>query len=104
MKKPTEKDFNKLVRMIKYLNSPKDETLSLSEEKGISTIEWHIDASFVVHPYFRSHTGATMRFVGGRGCPISNSSKQKLNTNRSMTSELVAVDQTLTLVLWVPLF
>ena len=53
---------------------------------------------------FRSHTGAMMRFTGGRGCPISNSSKQKLNTNSSMTSELVVVDWTLPLALWVPLF
>ena len=33
-----------------------------------------------------------------------NSSKQKLNTSSSTTSELVAVDQTLPLALWVPLF
>ena len=45
-----------------------------------------------------------MRFSGGKGCPISNSSKQKLDTNSSTTSELVAVDQTLPLALWVPLF
>ena len=30
--------------------------------------------------------------------------KQKLNTNSSTTSELVAVDQTLPMALWVPLF
>ena len=45
-----------------------------------------------------------MMFAGGRGCPISNSSKQKLNTKSSTTSELVAVDQTLPMSLWVPLF
>ena len=45
-----------------------------------------------------------MKFAGGRGCPISNSSKQKLNTNSSTTSELVAVDRTLSMALWVPLF
>ena len=76
----------------------------LSADKGISTIKWHIDASFAVHPDLRSHTGATMRFSGGKGCPISNSSKQKLNTSSSTTSELVAVDQVLLLALWVPLF
>ena len=70
VKKPTEKDFSKLVRMMKFLNGTKNETLSLSADKGISTIEWHINASFAVHPDFRSHTGATMRFGGGKGCPI----------------------------------
>ena len=45
-----------------------------------------------------------MRFAGGKGCPIPNSSRQKLNTSSSTTSELVAVDQVLPLALWVPLF
>ena len=70
VKKPTEKDFSKLVRMMKYLSSTVNEVLSLNAEKGISTIEWHIDASFAVHPDFRSHSGATMRFAGGKGCPF----------------------------------
>ena len=73
----------------------------MSTENGINTIEWHIDTSFVVRPDFRSHLGATMMFAGGQGCLISNSSKQKLNTNSSTTSELVAVDQTLSMTLWV---
>ena len=34
----------------------------------------------------------------------SASAKQKLNTNSSTTSELVAVDQVLPLILWTPLF
>ena len=104
VKKPTEKDFGKLIRMMKFLHSTRNDVLVLSAENGISTIEWHIDASFAVHPDFRSHTGAAMKFAGGKGCPISNSAKQKLNTNSSTTSELVAVDQTLPLALWVPLF
>ena len=104
VKKPTEKDFSKLVRMMKFLNGTKNKMLSLSADKGISTIKWHIDASFAVPPDFRSHMGASMRFAGGKGCPISNSLKQKLNTSSSTTSELVAVDQTLPLALWVPLF
>ena len=45
-----------------------------------------------------------MGFAGGKGKPISQSVKQKLNTNSSTTSELVAVDQTLPLAMWVPLF
>jgi hypothetical protein len=104
VKKPTVKDFSKLVRMMKYLNCTKDDTLSLSADEGLSTIEWFIDASFAVHPDFKSHTGASMRFGGGKGCPLNNSAKQKLNTSSSTTSELVAVDQVLPMTMWVPLF
>ena len=65
VKKPTEKDFSKLIRMMKFLNGTKNKTLLFSADKGISMITWHIDASFAVHPDFWSHTGATMRFAGG---------------------------------------
>ena len=96
--------MNKLVRMMRCLNYTVEDKLVLSAENGINTIEWHIDASFTVYPDFKSHTGATMMFGGRRGYPISNSSKQKLNTNISTTSELVTVDQTLSMALWVLLF
>ena len=90
--------------MMQFLNCTLGDKLVLSAENGINTIEWHIDASFAVYPDFKSHTGATMMLAGGRGCPILNSSKQKLNRNSSTTSELVAVDQTLLMALWVPIF
>ena len=45
-----------------------------------------------------------MSFKGGKGAVIRISSKQKLNTTSSMTAELVAVDQVMPMVLWVPLF
>ena len=104
VKQPTEKDFSKLVRMMRYLICTKRDTLKLSVGTGTNKLEWYVDASFAVHPDFRSHTGMTMRFQGGHGSPIQMSVKQKLNTDSSTTSELVAVHQTLPMVLWVPLF
>jgi hypothetical protein len=104
VKQPTEKAFSKLVRMMKYLTSTRKDTLKLSIKDGINKLEWFIDASFAVHPDFRSHTGMTMRVGGGIGSPIQQSLKQKLNTDSSATSELVGVHQTLLVVLWVKLF
>ena len=104
MKKPTEKDFSELVRMMKCLSSTKNDTLKLSAGTGMNRLEWHIDASFAVHPDFRSHTGVAMKFGGGHGSPVQTSVKQKLNTDSSTTAELVAVHQALPKVLWVPLF
>ena len=54
VKKPTGKDMNKLVRMMWYLNYTVEDKLVVSAENGINTIEWHIDASFMVHPDFKS--------------------------------------------------
>jgi hypothetical protein len=97
-------DFNKLVRMMKFLNCTVEDVLTLSAKNGLSTVEWYIDASFTVHPDFKSHAGASMMFGGGKGCGINNSAKQKFNTGSSTTSELVGVDHVLPLVMWVPLF
>ena len=88
---------------MKFLSCTVEEVLTLSAKNGLNTVEWYIDASFAVHPDFKSHTGALMAFGGGKGCPINNSAKQKLNTGSNTMSELVAVDHVLPLVMWVPL-
>lgn len=50
------------------------------------------------------HGGLGMKFKDKKGCPISGTNKQELNTNNSMIKELVAVHQYLPKVLWTPLF
>lgn len=61
-------------------------------------INWWVDASFAVHPDLRSHTGATMTL--GRGCPVSISTKQKINMRSSTEAELVGVNNAMGLILW----
>ena len=69
------------------------------EVTDTSVISWWIDASFAVHHNMRSHTGATMTM--GKGCPISISTKQKINTRSSTEAEVVGVNDALYMVLWV---
>ena len=57
----------------------------------------YVDASFAVHPDYRSHTGAVMTF--GKGSPIGLSKKQKLNTRSSTEAELVGADDAATMIL-----
>ena len=104
VKGPGRKDWAKLTRMMKFLHLTKDDLLTLSVGKGISSIEWYVDAAFGVHPDYKGHTGAAMKFEEGKGSPLQKSSKQKLNTSSSTTCELVGVDDTLPKILWVPLF
>ena len=104
VKNPGRNDWNKLVRMMKFLNGTKDDKLTLSADQGLHNVEWYVDASFAVHPDYKSHTGASQVFRGGRGVIQSISAKQKLNTSSSTTAELVGVDQVLPLILWTPLF
>jgi hypothetical protein len=59
---------------------------------------WYIDASFALHPNMRSHTGGGLTM--GRGFPIVNSTRQKLNTRSSTESELVGVDNMMPILVW----
>ena len=101
VKGPNESDWNKLVRMMKYLNGTRSERVTLSAD-SLHVIKWYVDASFAVHPDFKSHTGATMTM--GRGAIQSISRKQKLNTRSCTEAELVAVDDALVMILWTKLF
>jgi hypothetical protein len=70
---PTEDDWDKLLRLMHYLNGSTEEVLFLAADDQ-HVIKWYIDASFAVHNDFRSHTGGAMSH--GTGVPISISRKQ----------------------------
>jgi hypothetical protein len=101
VQEPTEDDWDKLLRLMYYLNGSTDEVLFLAADDQ-HVIKWYIDASFAVHHDFRSHTGGAMSY--GTGVPISISRKQKLNTKSSTEAELVGVDDATTLILWTKSF
>ncbi|CAJ1941808.1 unnamed protein product [Cylindrotheca closterium] len=65
-------------------------------------MKWMIDASFAVHPDFKSHTGGTLSFGGGAAQVMSK--KQKLNSRSRTKAELIAVDDVVTMILWTKLF
>ena len=98
---PDVDDRKKLNRCLACSKETQKLTLTL-EASNMSRIHWWIDASFAVHRDCKSHAGATMTL--GKGCPISMSSKQKINTRSSTEAELVGVNDALTLVLWMRLF
>ena len=98
---PNEGDWQKLLRLMKYLNGTAEKVLTLKIE-DITVIKWYVDASFAVHDDFKSHTGGVMSM--GKGAIQAISRKQKLNTRSSTESELVGVDDVSTMILWTKLF
>jgi hypothetical protein len=98
---PDKDDWSKLTHLMKYIRGTKDLPLILSAN-GSGILKWWIDGSFAVHPNMRGHTGGGLSM--GRGFPIVNSSKQKLNTRSSTESELVGVDDCMPAILWTRYF
>jgi len=101
VKEPRVGDWEKLRRLMEYLNNTRTDVLTLSAD-DIRVLKWYVDASFAVHPDFKSHTGGVL--MVGQGAIQSVSRKQKLNTTSSTTAELVAADDMSTLILWTKLF
>jgi hypothetical protein len=67
-------DWKKLMRVMKYLNGTKEENLTLSAE-DLRVVKWYVDASFAVHPDFKSHTGAMMT-LGKEACNQAQENKK----------------------------
>jgi hypothetical protein len=86
---PTESDWDKLRRMIRFLKCTKKDVLTLKADNS-HVIKWHVDAAFAVHDDFKSHTGATMSL--GSGAVTTGSTKQKVNTRSSTEAELIGLD------------
>ena len=98
---PTEQDYKKLGRVISCLK----ETVHLPLVRGAddsAILTLNIDASFAVHPDFKSHTGACLTL--GHGSMLSISLKQKISTKSSTEAELAGVDDVMTFVMWMEHF
>jgi len=103
VKAPTEQDWFKLKKMMRFLKRTVDDVLTLEagEGEGVN-IAWYLDAAFAVHQDYKSHTGAAMTL--GKGAVQSVSTKQKINTRSSTESELVSSDDILSKAQWTKLF
>jgi hypothetical protein len=97
---PAREDWMKLVKMMRYLKLMKDMLTLRAYE--LSTIKWYTDASFALHPDFRSHTGAVMTM--GQGAITSISRKQGMNTQSLTEAEVVAANEVVSSMIWTKLF
>jgi hypothetical protein len=80
VKDQNQADWEKLMRVMKYLNGTRDKYLTLSAD-NLRVVKWYVDTSFAVHPDFKSHTGAVMML--GRGVIQSIARKQRMNLGSS---------------------
>jgi hypothetical protein len=92
---PNKDDWSKLVHLMKYLRGTRMLPLILSANRT-SILKWWVDAAFSVHPNIQGGGGLSL----GRGFPIMSLTKQKLNTQSSMESEIVGADDFMLVICW----
>jgi hypothetical protein len=98
---PDIDNWLKLEHLIEYFQSTIDLPLTLGAD-GTGVLNWYVDASFAVHANMRWHTGGALTM--GKGFSIVSLTKHKINTRSSTESELVGVDDMMSLIIWTRYF
>lgn len=99
VKAPTEDDWSKLERCLKYLNGEPNMGIKLSSKSNQELdLVSYVDASYGIHPDGKSHSG--MCIALGKGPVFVKSSKQKIVTKSSTEAELVALSDSCSQVIW----
>jgi hypothetical protein len=97
VKHPNQQDYIKLVKLMNYLKSTEDDIPKMNADDS-QTIKWYIDSSFAMHKAMMSDTGPIITLC--KGAIISELTKQKVNAQSLTESKMVAVDNTITKLLW----
>jgi hypothetical protein len=94
---PTESDLIKAKRVVKYIASTPDVGIHYPPNCSM-TLRVHADASHHIHPDGYGHTGIVIML--GNSFLHARSVKQKLQTLSSTESELIALQEASTYVVW----
>ena len=101
VRKPDEDDWNKLIRLMKYIKNTVEMKLTLSSN-NTNIVKWCVDGSYAVHKDIKRHTCGIMTL--GEGCVYGTSIRQKLNIKSSTELELVATVDILPQIVWTSYF
>jgi hypothetical protein len=82
---------------MRYIRGTRTMPLIMSAN-GSVIMKWRVNASFVVHPNMRDHSGGGLSL--GRGFQIVSSTKQKLNTRSSTETEIVGAGDFMPAICW----
>lgn len=91
-------DWIKLKRLLGYLNNTIDMPRIICMD-GLAIMKPYIDVSYAVHPDMRGHSGGLISI--GKGVLHIKINKQKLNTNSSTDTELVAANDCIPWAVWI---
>ena len=99
--RPKASDWERLVQIVRYLNSTKDDHMVYKYGVDIA-LSAFVDASFMTHRDMRSHTGyAIFADVYGGAAVVYRSVKQKTVADSSTEAEVIAIHELVQHLLWV---
>jgi hypothetical protein len=96
-----EDDWEKLKRILKYLNGTRNLKLTLRADQTKYAVHWYVDRSHQIHEDCRGQTSSLATF--GKEAVSSSLNKMKCNTN-SMETELISFADILTHIIWMRYF
>jgi hypothetical protein len=88
--KCTEHDWEKLTRLLRYVNDTRERGIVLRPGKSRIAVRVYIDAAYGIHADGKSHTGSCV-VIGDSGAVHCKSGKQQIVTKSSTEAELVAL-------------
>lgn len=98
---PNIQDWYKLKRLMKYLYGTRNLCLNITTTQPLC-LQAYVDASFACHPDRKGHTGIFVTLGGG--CIYGKSTKQKLVARSSTEAELIALGDSIPILLWMRLY
>ena len=101
VKNPSKEDWKKLYRLLRYIRKTKNLSLKL-KIGNVLIIFTYIDAAHGILSNCLSQSGIVI-FIGG-AIILAKSSKQRINTKSSTESELVALSDGISQVVWTKRF
>ena len=94
---PTEQDWTKLNRLLRYINATKNAGIVLEGSDDWRVHMW-TDASYGVHSDGKSHTGSLISL--GKGAIYVKSGKQKIVSKSSTEAELIGLSDSASQAIW----
>jgi hypothetical protein len=96
--KPNIDDWNKVQRVLKYINGTKDLGIILRPNKKEMNINAYFDASYGVHEDGKSHSGLFIAL--GEGPIFVRSTKQRIVSKSSTEAELISLSDGCSQIIW----
>ena len=96
---PTVEDYNRLLKIIKYLNGTKDQVLTFRSDIPINP-RMFIDASFQTHRDAKGHSGFVLFLDDASAGIMFKSKKQQCVSDSSAEAELISLHEGVRQLIW----